>query len=61
MNSNDDCVKKENERSTYDKVYFAIRYLQQDTTEALCLVAEDALGNVIGAWPQPERNLAELD
>ncbi|HEV2173408.1 MAG TPA: hypothetical protein VGR71_07570 [Nitrospira sp.] len=61
MNPHDDCVKRGNEQSTFDKVYFAIRYLQLDAAEVLCLVAEDAQGDVFGAWPQPERNLAELD
>jgi len=61
VNPNDECVKKNNYHSALDQVCFAIRYVQLDTNEMLCLVAQDALGNVLGTWPQPERNLADLD
>ncbi len=53
--------RKNDEPSAFDGVYFAVRYVYRDTNEVLCLVAEDAVGNFIGAWPQPEKSLAELN
>ena len=61
MNPSDECVRKDDERSTFDGVFFAVRYLQLEEREVLCLVAQDAQGNLLGTWPQPEKNLAELD
>jgi hypothetical protein len=61
MERRDECGKKFDEHSAFDGVYFAVRYLQQDAAEVLCLIAEDAHGNFIGAWPQPEKSLGELN
>ena len=61
MNSRDESLRRDGEHSTFDGVYFSVRYLLQQTNEVLCLLAEDAQGNIIGTWPQPERSLAELD
>ena len=61
MEHRDQCRKPQDDHLTFDGVYFAIRHLQQEAGPVLCLIAEDAHGNYLGAWPQSEKSLEELD